>query len=92
VNWRALRDYFSLAPLPKPGARLEAEKVYALFPVLSRIEYLGKVMQVSHHLDWRDAGLVAEYVDDRGIVHELTLNIEQLKAIARRDGLTESSL
>lgn len=58
----------------------------ATFPIGARVDYLNIVLLIGRH-DYDDgfSSSLCEYVDDHGRIREVTISVDQLRAIAKRD-------
>lgn len=79
--------------IPNPPAPPESsvddnwEWMTTRFPIGARIDYLNRVLLVGRHDDDDDGfySSLCEYADDKGRIREITISLDQLKAIAKRD-------
>lgn len=63
----------------------DREWMMARFPVFTRIDYLNHVLLVSRHSHPPFLYVTCDYIDSNGHFRDFTLNIDQIRAIAKRD-------
>lgn len=81
-----------VTPNQDTSAYVEHQGLIALFrhwkPIGSKFEYLGRTMVVTGHSrfvprSFSRACVTANYVDDLGVIHNITFDEEEVKALMR---------